>query len=201
MYVENFLDFDSDPVWFSLGNPTPKSGTVETPGEEVSNDAPEATPDASKAEVPSIVAESSRDKPIPVGSTGESDVFQITVLETIPNATDIVLEENQFNDPPEAGYQFFIARVSVTSIGDEAADPSFELNFQSVGESAVGYSTFDPGCGVYPEDQYSAGELFPGGTVEFNVCWMVESSDEASLVMYVEPLLSFDEDPVWFALE
>ena len=44
-------------------------------------------------------------------------------------------------------------------------------------------------------------ELFEGGSAEFNVCWAINSEDEDSLVMYVEPLFDFDADPVWFSLD
>jgi len=44
-------------------------------------------------------------------------------------------------------------------------------------------------------------DVFPGGTVSGNLCWSVQSEDVASLVMYIEPLASFDEsERVFFAL-
>jgi hypothetical protein len=201
MYVESLIDFDSEPVWFSLGNPITPAVPSATPADESPAGAtPESSSAPSDGDEPEVITDSSRTSPIPLGDVGLVGDFQVSVLDVTPNATDLVLEENQFNDPPAAGHQFYIARVKVTLVGDEAADPSFDLNFQSVGDTAVGYTTFDPGCGVYPDDQYSAGELFPGGTVEFNVCWQIDSADEDSLVMYVEHFLSFDSDPVWFAL-
>jgi hypothetical protein len=56
-------------------------------------------------------------------------------------------------------------------------------------------------CGVVPNDLYSVTDQFTGGTTEFNICWQVESADAESLVMYVESFLSFNDPPVWFAIQ
>ena len=52
-----------------------------------------------------------------------------------------------------------------------------------------------------PDDASDVGELFDGGSVEYNVCWQIDSEDADSLEMYVEPLFSFDDDDrIWFSL-
>jgi hypothetical protein len=201
MVVESFSAPDPEPAWFSLGTPVTAADSDSASTEDSVDEATPATSSSeSEADDPEVVTDSTQTSPIPLGEVGQVGDFQISVLEVTPNATDVVLEENQFNDPPAVGHQFYIARVKVTLVGDESAYPPFDLNFQSVGDSAVSYTTFDPGCGVYPDDYYFAGELFPGRTIEVNVCWQIDSTDEDSLVMYVEPLLSTDSDPVWFAL-
>src|SRR5690606_14381120 len=118
-----------------------------------------------------------------------------------PNANDIVMAENQFNDPPGAGNQFFITRISITYVGNETGAPSSELDYQAVGASSKGYTIYNDYCGVYPEDPYTVTELFPGGTAEFNLCWQIDSADQDSLVMYIESWLDFESDPVWFSLQ
>lgn len=121
---------------------------------------------------------------VPVGAGWSMRVVSIT-----PNATDAVLARNQFNDPPAAGNQFFIARVSATfnGTGSDSFDASFRL--RAVGAAAVSYSTFENSCGVIP-DEISDADVFPGGTIEGNVCWAIRSSDADSLVMYDKPLLA-----------
>jgi hypothetical protein len=206
MYIENFADFGSDPVWFSLGNPAPKSpDSSNDPNDDTESDSTPVDSESTEEDASSntgtdLVTESSRTDPVPFGSTAKVGDFEVTVIDVTTNATDLVLEENPYNDPPESGYQFYIATLRVTSVANDAVNPGSDLSYAAVGESAVGYSTFDPGCGVYPNDMYSAGELFPGGTVEFNVCWSIDSGDEESLVMYIENYLDFNADPVWFAL-
>ncbi len=111
------------------------------------------------------------------------------------------MTENEFNNPPAEGKQFFIARVAVTYTGSESGMPASELNFQAVGAANAAYATFTDTCGVIPDDSYLVSDLFEGGSAEFNVCWAIDSEDAGSLVMYVESLFDFDSDPVWFSLE
>jgi plastocyanin len=141
-----------------------------------------------------------RNSPLGIGRIGNVGDYEVSVLTVTPNANDIVAMENQFNEPPAAGSQFFLTRVAVTYVGAATGTPFIDLNFQSVGDQSTGYTTFNNTCGVYPEDVIFVTELFEGGSAEFNVCWQIDSQDEGSLAMYVEPLFSFDADPVWFSL-
>lgn len=112
-----------------------------------------------------------------------SDGWTLAVVSVTPNATSLVLAENQFNDPPAPGRQFFIARVmaTFTGAGSDAFAGSFRL--EAVGASNVAYTTFDDSCGVIP-DEISSTDVFTGGAVTGNVCWSVLSSDVPSLVMF-----------------
>ena len=145
-------------------------------------------------------AAGTRDDPIPLGESADVGDYTVTVLEAVPNATDMVMAENQFNDPPAAGKQFYLVGVEVTYNGTETGQPAFELKLQAVGDQAVAYTAYEATCGVVPLDQFQANELFPGGTVQFNTCWAIDSADEDSLVMFAESAFAFDAQPVFFAL-
>ena len=145
-------------------------------------------------------AAGTRDDPIPLGVSADVGDYTVTVLEVVPNATDMVMTENQFNDPPAAGKQFYLVGVEVPYTGTETGQPAFELNLQAVGDQAVAYTAYEATCGVVPLDQFQANELFPGGTVQFNTCWAIDSVDEDSLVMFAESAFDFDAEPVFFAL-
>ncbi len=189
--------------------PTPTSERVPRGGASTSAaERPTATAatDTESTEEPNVVLETgsgeTRDAPLGVGETGVVGDYEITVLSVIPNADDVVAAENQFNDLPGAGEQFFIARVSVTYTGSETGNPAFDLDFQSVGDSSTSYTTYTNSCGVIPDDPLlTVAELFEGGAAEFNVCWAIDSGDADSLEMYVEPLFDFDSDRVWFSLD
>ncbi|WP_217913316.1 hypothetical protein [Miltoncostaea marina] len=120
------------------------------------------------------------------------------VLSVTPDATAAVLAENQFNDPPAPGRQFFIARVSATYTG--AASSRFDAGFRLrvVGPSAVAYTTFGDSCGVIPDDIEDP-EVFTGGTITGNVCWSVPSGDVGGLVMFDSPL-AFNYPPAYWRL-
>jgi len=140
-----------------------------------------------------------RDNPYPLGaSVALGDGWKMKVVSSTPDATAAVLAENQFNDPPKSGEQFFIVRVTATyeGSGSDTFDGSFRL--RAVGASAVGYSTFENSCGVIP-DEISSAEVFSGGSITGNECWAIKSSDASSLVLYDDPIASVPKR-LFFAL-
>jgi hypothetical protein len=142
-----------------------------------------------------------REKPVPIGTTVDlGDSWQVTVMNVIPDATNAVIRENQFNDPPKAGNQFFLARIQAkyTGSGSDTFGGSYRL--RAVGPSSVGYSTFENSAGVIP-DPLPDSELFSGGVVEGNIGWEIKSSDASSLVMYDNPISFGDSnDRMYMAL-
>lgn len=136
---------------------------------------------------------STRDNPLPLGQTVGITVgveeWRFRILSTVPDATAVILAENQFNDPPAAGFQFFMAAVEVTYVsGSGPQDPWSRIasDLNMVGNANVAYSQFSPSCGVIPDSFLFKGDLFPGGTMTGNICWPVRSTDVASLVGYFE---------------
>jgi hypothetical protein len=142
----------------------------------------------------------SRDTPITLGEPGLVGDYALKVVEVTPDATDIVMLENQFNDPPSPGNVFFLARIEATYTGVATGTPWVDLDFNVVGSSNRGYSESDFDCGVIPDEASNAPELFQGGVAQFNVCWSVPAAEASSLVMYVEEGFSFDDAMVWFSL-
>ncbi len=124
-----------------------------------------------------------RANPIPIGQPAAiGDGWELTVLSVTPDATDLVLAENTYNDPPAADHQFFIANVRITYTGDDS-DTFYGWGMSAVGQSAVAYTQFDDDCGSIP-NELSSRELFTGGTIEGNLCWSIATSDADSLVLY-----------------
>jgi hypothetical protein len=124
-----------------------------------------------------------RANPIPLGQTVEiNDDWELTVLSVTPDATDQVMAESTYNDPPAAGHQFFIATVRVTYTGDDS-ETFYGWGLRSVGQSAVAYNQSVDNCGYIPNELPNR-ELFTGGTIEGNLCWSIESTDADSMVLY-----------------
>ena len=145
---------------------------------------------ATTTEAP-LVGESSLDSPIQLGAVVQAGSWRLRVSAITPDGTDEVMEENQFNDPPPEGNQFFIASLEATYTGTESSTFWIDMRLKSVGDSNVAYDAY---CGVIPDDIDDSGETFPGGTVTGNVCWSIQSTDAASLVMIVEESFSFFDD-------
>jgi Divergent InlB B-repeat domain len=143
----------------------------------------------------------SRANPVPLGATvtvtSLDEKWAVRITSTQPDATAAVLAENQFNDPPAAGKQFFIATLAVTYLSGTKPDSvSADFSLRSVGPSNVVYTTFGNSCGVIPDDIDSKGQLLPGGSKTGNVCWEVPSSEAASLIAFWDT----GDKPIWMAL-
>jgi hypothetical protein len=105
-----------------------------------------------------------------------------------------------FNDPPDAGKQFFMVAVSATYSGPASDQLDSSYNFRAVGSSNVTYTTFNDSCGVLPDPslQLHDPEVFTGGTVTGNAaCWSIATGDAASLVLLVR---DSGHPDTWFAL-
>jgi hypothetical protein len=148
----------------------------------------------------------SRTNPVPLGqpvnvtSFGE-ERWTLRIISTRPDATAAVLAENQFNEAPSPGNQFFVATVVVSYVsGSQAEDAYFSAaaDLRTVGPSNVVYSSFGPAsdCGVVPDDLRFKGELLPGGSMTGNLCWQVPSSEARALVAFV----GADDKPYYLAL-
>jgi len=145
--------------------------------------------------------DSSREDPLPIGTTLEVDDYEVTVLSINPDAEEEVQAENQFNEAAPAGDVMVMVRVEVTYTGNETGDPGWDLMYKVVGDENRGYAMSDKSCGSIPEGEFSVGELFPEGVAEYNVCWMVSEEEAPTLVMYVAPLVSSDENTAWISLD
>ena len=89
--------------------------------------------------------------------------------------------------------------IRVTYASGPVPASLFELTFKAVGPSGVVLTTFDPSCGVIPNELDTFAELFEGGTVEGDVCWPVPSGDIGNLTMIVEVFL--DDATVYVDLD
>ena len=143
------------------------------------------------------LAGKSRNTPIPFGETGVTDDgLTLSVIDVIENAEQMILEENQFNDPPPDGHQFILVKVRVKN------DTSETQRYSSSGLKVVGQSNVEydgHGCGVVPDAFDSSRNMFEGGELTGNICFNVESSDVDSLVMYDSNAYD-SSDWVFFAL-
>lgn len=202
MYVEPWLDFNANPVWFSLGNPIevvvdPNASPTTAPAVPT----PTPTQVAAPSESVTTAQDTSRTNPVPVGQSGRVGDYEIVVVNLTPNHPE-AFSGLAYGQPAPPGEQFFVARVAVTYVGTGTGTPSGELNFQAVGASNVGYSAAMNLCGTgtLSESVALAPEMFPGGTGEYEVCWQIDNADADSLVMYVEPYVAPNAAPTWFSL-
>jgi hypothetical protein len=202
MYIESNVQFNANPVWFSLGNPI-----------EVAVD-PDATTvtavrTATETPVPTVAQSidtgttaTSRDNPAPIGQPVTVGDYQITVTAVTLNSTD-AYAGSAYMEPPPPGEQFVVASISVTYTGATSGAPPQDLDFNAVGALSKSYSASMNLCGIGDLSGHVllATELFAGGSGEYYVCWQIDSEDQSSLVMYVSSWSRPNDEPAWFSLQ
>lgn len=137
-----------------------------------------------------------RANPVPI----ETEVkvgpnWNIAILEIVPDAWSIVKEENQFNDPPEEGNQFVMAKIRVSYVGEESDTPWTSLNIRYLGNDG---NTYDSGIGVLPKPFIDIGEQFPGASADANIGWEVPVDSLVDGTIIIEESFSFEDTRVFF---
>ena len=143
---------------------------------------PTATPLPPTA-TPVLVGQS-RNNPIPFGQPTtliNTDGFALWVVDVLENATQLIMAENRYNDPPPDGHQFLMIRIKVKNTSEESKSFTAAWRLHLVGASNLAISG---GCGVIPDYFESHREIFEGGELEGNICFTVRSSDIGTHVMY-----------------
>jgi hypothetical protein len=165
----------------------------------LTTDSPSTTTPATTT-APTTVpsAEGTRENPIPVGTMSQVGDYQVTVTAFQADATQAVLDENQFNEPPPEGFVYSLIGLAMTYVGAETGTPWIDLAWSGIGASNVASTSDD--CNTYPNNILDVPELFPDGAAEANICLTVQSTDLDSLVLILESAFSLEETRIFFAL-
>ena len=112
--------------------------------------------------------------PAPIGTElPVGDEWRVQILSIDPDAWPEISEESMFNDPPDPGYQYVMARVRVTYVGTDSSGSFIDLDFDYLDANRV---LATDSCGVIPDPLLGGyGSIFPGSAKEGNVCWSVAS--------------------------
>ncbi|WP_141564306.1 DUF308 domain-containing protein [Mycolicibacterium palauense] len=132
----------------------------------------------------------SRDNPLPIGQPVSNEDWTVTLGQPV-EAGDAVAAENQFNDPPKPGMEFWMVPVKATYTGKETGNPTFGIRVNFVGSDN---RTYGDSCGVVPSPISDIGDLYAGGTAEGNVCVAVPAGADGLWSVKT----GFIGDPVFF---
>lgn len=169
----------------------PASGAAEPDVEPA--DEPEPEPE----EVEEVADVGTRDNPAAVGSTATLGDWEVKVRKSNLDATDLVLEENMFNDEPEDGHVFVMAPVELAYSGDEPGTPWISVSFAVVGGDG---NTYSESCGVTPKPIMDIADMYAGATAEANVCVSVKEDALDGAAWRIEESFSLSGSPAFFAL-
>lgn len=143
-----------------------------------------------------------RENPLDLGTTIEMGDWTLAVLDVTLDATDAVLEENEFNDPPADGRQFVLFTVKATYAGEDSGTAWTDFSWAIIGSegNTFGGTSMNDYCGVIPNPLDETGETFPGGNVKGNVCISAASDQLDGATIRIEETLSFEDARAFYAL-
>jgi len=126
-----------------------------------------------------------QEQPVPFGQTATGEDWQLIVLDvrTGEDAWQQVLEENQFNDPPEDGMEYITVKLRARYIGlNEEGENIDDYSFFVRTNSGI---EFDAPSVVEPEPTLDY-HIYPGGEAEG---WIVLTVPEKTknLTMFFSP--------------
>ena len=153
-------------------------------------------PDVGGDEVAGAPAGATGDRANPVAAGAIANVgngWRLQILSINPDAAGVIIEENSFNEPPPAGSTFTLINVALGYFGLEDPKSSFETTISAVGASNVELG-FE--CGVIPQPLDVFGEIFSGGVIVGNLCFVTTPEDVSSLQLYATGSF-FGEDEVF----
>ena len=105
------------------------------------------------------------------------------------NATDEVVANNMFNDPPEG--QFVLVDIAVTYAGTEEGTPWIDLSPTFVGTDAKQYDASSCGASL-AKSAIQVPTLEQGGSANYQVCMDVPVGAVEGGKIFVQESLSFN---------
>ena len=140
-----------------------------------------------------------RENPLPLGEATTIGDYKVTVTAVNLDATDVVLDVNEFNEDPAGTY--VLVSLAGTFLGEDDTEgmPGWELSAVIVGSDAKQYRDTET-FAVPPSPLIEGPTLEAGGEFEGNFVIDVPTEALDGAALFVEAILSFDEERAYFAL-
>jgi hypothetical protein len=143
---------------------------------------------------PGAAATPARTAPTPIGTAADLGAgWSLTVTAPARDVTDQAMAENSFNDPPPEGFRMVAVEVTLGYSG-EGAGSAFDVTTKWVDNGNLQRTGY---CGVIPNEIDVFTDVFAGGAVSGNLCFLVPSIEVATGTLYATT--GFDEAYVYFA--
>ncbi len=160
--------------------------------------APSVEPDPTSS--PSGDGVGSREDAVPLGQGASVGDWTVAVVSVTPDATQQLLDNDEFSDPPQAGNQYVLVSIEATYNGTESSDFGMDLSYNFVGSKGNTFGSPE-GFVVPPHPVWDAGEAFPGASVSGDVLFEVPSDQVTGGTVMFEETFSFDDNRVFFAIQ
>jgi len=144
-----------------------------------------------------------RDNPVPLGQSLElvkdnDTFFKVTILEVIrgDQAWQMIYQTNMFNDPPEEGKEYILAKVRVEYTNSTVPNKTLSISTWNFGTTSNN-QVFEELFIVNPSPELDV-ELYPGGVGEGYISGIVFKDDAGALIHYTE---MFSDIKFFFAIQ
>ncbi|WP_100444563.1 hypothetical protein [Glycomyces xiaoerkulensis] len=159
--------------------------TADDPAEDASEtaeaeEADEAADDEGEDPAVSYGDGTSPDAPLEPGATAEIADWTVSIGETVPDATDQILEAESMNDEPESGNVYFMFEIVATNNGEDAADPFMDLVW---GVWDGGEEVGSEPLVLLPDDLVDVGDVATGESGSGNVVIEVPEGDYTTVTV------------------
>lgn len=153
---------------------------TDPPASDTTVIAPPASSDVVAGAPPGITGD--RDNAVPLGLVADIGAgWRLQVLEVLPDGAAAVAAENEFNEPPPAGSTFTLVKVALGYYGLNDPISAFQPTISAVGASHLELESF---CGTLPNELDLFVDVFSGGVVVGNLCFVTTTPDATSLQLY-----------------
>lgn len=111
------------------------------------------------------------------------DGWTLTINAANLDAEADVIAANDFNDPAPDGQAYVLVDVTIAYDGDEASGSLFSVELDLVGDSNLSANSSCSASSI-PNEIDAFSDLFAGGSVTGNLCFLADTNDISSLVAY-----------------
>lgn len=120
-----------------------------------------------------------RDNPVPAGEIADiGGGWRLQVVGLTPDATDLIAQESEFNEPPATGSNYTLVKVALGYYGRDDPASAFGPTITAVGSENV---ELPSDCGSVPDELDVFSDLFAGGVLTGNLCITTAPTDIAPL--------------------
>jgi hypothetical protein len=139
---------------------------------------------------------------VPVGTVAQiDDGWRLEVNWADPNQTQAILDAQRGDpdnlpEPPLPGFQYLLARVTLTRTDSEPASFS-PYSLDLLADDGTVYDDAGPACGTLL-DGLDATEVPEGEKATGTICWKIAGAHVSKVLMfYTDP---FSGEPIYFSL-
>ncbi len=162
--------------------PEDESPATTEPDEPAATVVDEAPPGVEEVAGAPAGLRGDRTSPVPVGEIADiGEGWRLQVLSITEDGTDLVLDENRFNDPPREGSRFTLVEIALGYYGLDDPGNAFQPTVSGVASASV---ELDEDCGVIPDDFRTFVDVFSGGVLTGTICFVTTPSDAGTVQLY-----------------